>query len=371
MIRIVEARVEPLVVPLRDSFVIASARIDATRAALVDVVVVDEVSGRIGRGLGEAASLPPLTPVDQPEVLCLLQKKLPTLAGQRFCGHGGLADMVDALALDLVSRSAVESALLFAWADVLGVPMHRLLGSEPDDDQRRGFSFETDITIPLGPPVSMASLAASWVARGFRILKVKVGRPEEMGGAAADVEALRLLAERCPHVRLRLDGNAGQDAERAAALFHHALRLGLAVELLEQPTPVQDLQALVSLSLRLPIPVVADESATDLRTIAALANAGVKGVNLKLVKYGGPLATARIGRYARRQRLFLMAGAMVETRVGLSAMAHVVRALTPASAAPLSVDLDTAFLLTSDPFVGGYEAAGPRICLTAEGPCRR
>jgi hypothetical protein len=83
----------------------------------------------------------------------------------------------------------------------------------------------------------------------------------------------------------------------------------------------------------------------------------VTGVNLKLVKHGGPVAAARLGRLARRRRLALMAGAMVETRVGLAAMLHVVRALTPWGTPPPAIDLDTALLLAEDPFVGGYVVA--------------
>jgi L-alanine-DL-glutamate epimerase-like enolase superfamily enzyme len=56
-----------------------------------------------------------------------------------------------------------------------------------------------------------------------------------------------------------------------------------------------------------------------------------------------------------------MAGAMVETRVGLLAMAHVVAALGGVD----WVDLDTAFLLADDPFDGGWTFAGPHLRLTA------
>ena len=56
-----------------------------------------------------------------------------------------------------------------------------------------------------------------------------------------------------------------------------------------------------------------------------------------------------------------MAGAMVETRVGLLAMAHVVAALGGVD----WVDLDTAFLLADDPFHGGWTFDGPRLRLAA------
>ena len=84
-------------------------------------------------------------------------------------------------------------------------------------------------------------------------------------------------------------------------------------------------------------------------------------MNLKLAKLGGPLATVTLGREARRRGLRLMAGAMVETRVGIATMAHVVAALGGVD----WVDLDTAFLLARDPFVGGYSSEGSRLVLDA------
>ncbi|MBM4282393.1 MAG: hypothetical protein FJ137_17115 [Deltaproteobacteria bacterium] len=371
MLRIVSAVVEPLSVPLREPFVIATGLVEATRSALVEVMVVHEPSGRRGHGLGEAAALPPVTAVDQPEVLAALAATLPRVVGERFDGHARLGALVDALGLEPVARAGVESALLFAWADALGAPMHRLLGSTPGDDPVGPFVVETDVTLSIGEPAHMAALAVGWRARGFRTFKVKVGRPDAAGGEAGDRDALTELAATCPQARVRLDGNAGQDPARTVALFHHAVSVGLVVELLEQPTPPTDVAALATLAGRLPVPVVADESAGDIEDVAALADAGVDGVNLKLVKHGGPVAAARIGRLARRRRLALMAGAMVETRVGLAAMLHVVRALTPRGLPLPAVDLDTALLLAHDPFVAGYHVDGPRLRLLDAGPRRR
>ncbi|MDP2343913.1 MAG: enolase C-terminal domain-like protein [Deltaproteobacteria bacterium] len=372
MIRIVDVDVEPLSIPLAEPFVIASGRIDATRAALVSVTLHDDVSGRSGTGLGEAAALPPVTSCDQPELVRTLTSSSSALRGVSFGGLRGLRDVVDGVAADcglhLVARAGLESALLFAWAQLLDVPMHRLLGSQPKDDPVWPFHVETDITIPIGTPAHMANLVSTWRALGFRSFKVKVGRNDDDGGYDVDVEAIDAIAAREPGVRLRLDGNAGQTEEQARGLFHRALEQGLTIELLEQPTPASSSSSLASLSTSLPVPVIADESAGSYDDVIALAAAGVSGVNLKLVKHGGPIEAARIGRLARRRRLSLMAGAMVETRVGLAAMLNVVRALSPG---PVAIDLDTAFLLASDPFAGGYDAAGPRLTLLDAGPSRR
>jgi L-alanine-DL-glutamate epimerase-like enolase superfamily enzyme len=50
---------------------------------------------------------------------------------------------------------------------------------------------------------------------------------------------------------------------------------------------------------------------------------------------------------------------MVETRLGMTAAAHVACALGGVD----YVDLDTAWLLADDPYEGGYEAEGPRYTM--------
>ena len=101
-------------------------------------------------------------------------------------------------------------------------------------------------------------------------------------------------------------------------------------------------------------PAVVAENRRDGEDLERLLTArAAHAVNLKLVKLGGPLPTLALARRARAGGLGLMAGAMVETRVGLLAMAHVVAAIGGVD----WVDLDTAFLLADDPFV-------------ADGPCR-
>jgi L-alanine-DL-glutamate epimerase-like enolase superfamily enzyme len=81
------------------------------------------------------------------------------------------------------------------------------------------------------------------------------------------------------------------------------------------------------------------------------------------VKVGGVARAIAIGRRAKELGLRVMVGGMVETRVGMTAGAHVAAALGGVD----FVDLDTAFLLASDPFVGGYRADGPKMQLYGEG----
>ena len=364
--RVVDVDVRALSLPLREPFVIASGRMTHTRAALVRITA--EAGGKRATGLGEAAALPPVTAEDQPDLLRGIGAARPKMLGAAIdagafddavrqaaggaAGEGELAAFLDELGLGSVARAAVECALLDAHARLCGVPLHRLLGGG-------AVPLVSDITLPIGDPEHLAELAAGYRARGFRSFKVKVGKDR-----AEDEQTLAALIARVPDARVRLDANGGFDAAEALALIDEAIRLGVALECFEQPCARADLEGMARVAADGRVLVVADESCRSLADLEAIVAARAAGaINLKLAKMGGICRALAIGRRARACGLELMAGAMVESRLGLSAMAHLVCGLGGVA----FVDLDTAFLLAEDPFRGGYHADGPTLTL-AEGP---
>jgi L-alanine-DL-glutamate epimerase-like enolase superfamily enzyme len=346
---IVEISVTPLSIPLRDPFVIATGRIDVTRAALVRATLTD-ARGAQATGLGESAALPPVTREDQPELLTQIAGAAPRLRGALLADAGAVETLLVEALPGAVARAGVEAAILDAGARLAGVPLHRALGGDADASP-----LITDITLPISDPAQMAATARGHAGRGFGCFKVKVGRDWR-----ADLASLRAVAAAVPGARFRLDANAGFGAKEALALLDAALADGLTIECYEQPCGTDDLVGMATVTAASSVPVVADESCRgpgDLdRLLAARA---AHAINLKLSKLGGPLAALALGRRARAAGLGLMAGAMVETRIGLLAMAHVVAALGGVE----WVDLDTAFLLAADPFAGGWQVDGPRITL--------
>jgi L-alanine-DL-glutamate epimerase-like enolase superfamily enzyme len=348
--RIIGLDARALSVPLREPFVIATGRMDATRAALVSLVLED-AAGRRAAGFGEAAALPPVTREDQPDLLRAVEAARGRLVGT---SAATLADadgaVADALAESPVARAGVAAALADAWARLAGLPLYALLGGSG-----ASAALATDITLPIGAPDHVAALARTYHDEGFDCFKVKVGRDHR-----ADHAALRAVAAAVPTARFRLDANAGFSARQALELLELLAADGLALECFEQPCARDDLAGMAEVAARSPVPVVADESfrgAADLDRLSAARAA--QGVNLKLAKLGGPAAAVALGREARRRGFRLMAGAMVETRVGIATMAHVVAALGGVD----WVDLDTAFLLARDPFAGGYRAQGSQLVL--------
>lgn len=342
----------PLSVALVEPFTIASGRLYATRAVEIETRLV--WNGKRATGLGEAACLPPVTREDQPDVLRKIDTLAPTLVGLALPdGAPALASVLDALLPDHpVTRAGIETSILDAMARIAEVPLRALLGG---DLGARTHALETDVTIAIAEPERMARLAIDWHSRGFRVLKVKVGADFE-----SDVRALEAIARAVPGARLRIDANAGFSPRQTLALARECERLGLLVECWEQPCSASDLDAMAEVAGVLEAPVIADESVKSLEDLMTIVDRRcADGVNLKLAKMGGLLPAYRIGMKAKAHGLKLMAGGMVETRLGMTAGAHLACALGGVD----FVDLDTAWLLESDPYEGGYLADGPHYTL--------
>lgn len=348
--RIESLTVEALSVPTVDPFVIATGQVQATRSVLVRVTLTDDTGGR-QHGLGEGACLPPVTREDQPDALAAVEAAAPLLINQQW---SDLAAMVTALKHVLpdtpVARAGIEMAILDAWARLDGLPLWRWLGGGGVPP-----ALVTDMTLPILPPARMVELALQWRALGFTAFKVKVGKSID-----ADLSVLEKLVKAVPNMTWRPDANGGLTVDEALHYARTAARLGATLECFEQPC--RTAAELGEVAAKLDVPVLADESVKTIEDFFELkAIRGADGVNLKIAKSGGVMDAFFIGAAARAHDMSRMVGGMVETRLGMTAAAHLAAALGGVE----FCDLDTAWLLAEDPFVGGYEADGPRYTLPA------
>jgi L-alanine-DL-glutamate epimerase-like enolase superfamily enzyme len=131
------------------------------------------------------------------------------------------------------------------------------------------------------------------------------------------------------------------------------------VESVEQPLPPHDLEGMRFVRERSVLPIIADEScvvATDIPKLVGV----VDGINIKLSKCGGLREALKMIATARAHGMFVMAGCMIETSLGITAAAHF---------APLldSADFDGAALLSDDPYVGATIVAGKIVIPDAPG----
>lgn len=338
---------EAFPVPLKEPFTISRASVDSTRAVLVRAEV--RRTGAVAVGLGEAAlplgsELLPGMLVDE------IARAAERLRDQNLQGSAFATALVDRyFEGSPVARSGLHCAIVDAASRLEGRPLFEALGGGAPN------ALVTDITLPIADPAHLAELARGYFEAGFRCFKIKVG-----ADLAADQQTVRRVAEATPDASVLFDANMGFEAEQALALLDTTREVGLTVACFEQPCAREDFAGMRRVR-ESGAPVVADESVRDLEDLERLHEEGaVDGINLKLVKMGGIDRCMKLGRRARKLGLKLMVGAMIESRLGLTAMAHVASALGGAE----WVDLDTAFLLARDPWRGGMQADGPRLTLS-------
>jgi len=185
----------------------------------------------------------------------------------------------------------------------------------------------TAYTLSLDTPEKMQAQAAANAHRP--LLKIKLGTPDDM----PRLEAVRAGA---PKARIIVDANEGWSAEVYADLAPHLVRLG--VELVEQPLPAGDDDAL--LGMERPVPVCADESCHDRASLPAL-----KGkydvVNIKLDKTGGLTEALELRRAALAEGYGIMVGCMVGSSLAMAPATLVAQGAAV-------TDLDGPLLLAED-----------------------
>lgn len=341
---------------------IATSRVDTTLSVLVRADVVSETASEGAFGFGEAATLPGVTRESLADVGRSYERRALSLQGITF---GSLADL-DALLepwnAEPVARGGLETALVDAFARANKTTLAHALTTHAGAPAPTRFDLETDITLPIADVATMTRLANEWHARGFRAFKVKVGKDRDH-----DLEALRAVARAHSDARFRLDANGGYTEHDALAMVAALKEHAVPVECFEQPCATEDLDGMAAVCRSATYPVLGDES---VRSMADLERAhrhrALTGANLKLMKFGGPLRSFEIGLRAQALGLPLMCGGMVETRVGMTASAHLAVALGNVR----YCDLDTAFLLARDPMRGGYTVLGdspsPNLAIGSE-----
>jgi L-alanine-DL-glutamate epimerase-like enolase superfamily enzyme len=230
---------------------------------------------------------------------------------------------------------------------VAGQPVYRLLGGCRD-------SFDTDQTVYLETPVVAAEKAAAIARKGFKYIKLKLGETPE-----TDIARVKAVREALgPNVGLRVDANQGWSVNDAIKTLLGVEPYNL--EFCEQPVPYWDWAGLKQIRPRVPVPVMADESIHSAHDIiTGVRQDAMDMINIKLMKSGGILEAVRQAHVAAAANLPCMLGCMSETRVALTAAAHVVMSQPIVKYA----DLDAFLEHEIDPVLGGMQVKGGSVTL--------
>jgi len=241
--------------------------------------VVRVTAGGGAVGLGNIDPSPGYSTETIEDSLAALRGKLaPGVIGADAANIHVLNARLDAVAHGFLdAKAAIEMACVDLTARVLGVPVYTYLGGAV----RERLSFNAWIGIL--PPGEAAAEARKWFERGFRSAKIKVG-----GGIEADRDRVKAVREAVGGaMALRIDANAGYDADTAIRLAHLVQPYDL--QLFEQPVPADDLAGMARVRREAGgVPIMADESILDHASLIAVIKAGAADiVKLKVMKQGG------------------------------------------------------------------------------------
>lgn len=294
--------------PIAGSFTISRGA--KTEAHVVTVTLTE--GPHVGRG-----ECVPYPRYDEtvPQVMAALEAARPRI--EAGIGHEDIPGILAPHA----ARNALDCALWDLRAKQAGKPVWQLAGLAPPTP------VVTAYTLSLDTPDAMGEAAAKAAHRP--LLKLKLGRE-------GDAERLKLIRRNAPESRLIVDANEGWTPSNLDEMLRACA--GAGVELVEQPLPAGNDEALRSLSRA--VTVCADESAHGLDTLDDLCGK-YDAINIKLDKTGGLTPAIALAQAARGKNLRIMVGCMLATSL---AMAPAVL-LTPMADV---VDLDGPLLLKKD-----------------------
>lgn len=247
------------------------------------------------------------------------------------------------------AKAAVDMAIYDLYAKSLNKPLYKILGGARN-------VIETDLTISVNPIPQMIEDSLMAVKRGFSILKTKVGKE-----GAKDIERISEIRKAVgPDVKIRVDANQGWTPKQAVKIINRMEDLGLDIDLVEQPVKGTDFEGMKFVTSHTSTTILADESVfSPLDAIRLFEYNAADMVNIKLMKTGGLYEAMKICQIAESYGKECMVGCMLESKIAVSAAAH----LASAKSVITAVDLDGPSLCSEDPYTGGplYEESAIRI----------
>ncbi|OKL39427.1 enolase C-terminal domain-like protein [Pontibacter flavimaris] len=308
-----------------------SSFVPGTQATRVNFLV--QVSDGEFSGFGEAA--PDARYGETPELL-LQQYKVLLMGGMpQMQSMEELLQLLEQLAPINALRFAIEGAYLHYFCQHKGVPVHQLLGQPVPQPQITCF------TLPALQPGEVAHYLHKYNLGRFRYLKLRVD-PEQ--GPELVQEVLRATEQ-----PLVLDGHESWLDAGELLDFLNALERGR-ILFMEQPMPASKAAAYAQIKNISPVPLVADESVTDLADLELLRTQ-FHGISITPMRAGGYLNTVRLLQEAKKYGLMTVLGSGIETTLGAWSSMQL-------SSAFNFVDLDGFLMLEEEPFGLVHEQEG-------------
>lgn len=333
-------------IPLVTPFKTALRTVDSVHDLIVRITADD---GQVG--YGEAPPTAVITGDTMGSIRCAIEDFIaPSLVGMDILDIDGIMERLHGCILKNTSaKAAVDMAVYDLYAKSLGKPLYQVLGG-------RRNTIETDLTISVNPIDEMVADSLKAVEQGFRILKIKVGK-EGLG----DIQRIAAIREAVgSDVKLRIDANQGWTPKQAVQIISAMEDRGIEMDLVEQPVKAHDFAGMQYVTSHVYTPILADESVFSVEdAVAIIQGHAADLINIKLMKTGGIYQALKICALAETYHVECMIGCMLESKVAVSAGAH----LAAAKGIITRADLDGPSLCSVDPYRGGPIYTGPSILM--------
>jgi L-Ala-D/L-Glu epimerase len=310
---------EPMDGAIRPDIAIVSSLATISTGQYVLVRITDD-AGR--SGLGEASITVVWSGETQAGTIALIREVLgPALVGADPFDSEWISRRMERIVFaNSFAKGALEMALLDLQGKILGAPVYKLLGGRDTPPSSGDPGIRLKFVVGAVEPKVAAQRARQMVERGWKAIKVKVGRHEH---PRHDVERLKAVREAIgPDVFLSIDANGGYTVEQAVWAANRMEKYDVA--LFEQPTRRCDHIAMAEVRRRSGILIMADESVFTPQDAIEVIRAGAADVlSLYPGKHGGIRPTQNIARIAEAAGLPCTIGSNLEREIATAAMAHV------------------------------------------------
>ena len=326
-------------------FTIATGTMDFAQNVLIKIHTNQGIIG-----WGECSAFPMIVGETQLSCYQLAQDFAKFLIGKNPLEIADRLQELDTIiAGNYTAKSAFDIALYDIAAQHAQLPLYAFLGGKQKP-------IESDLTIGIGSPETMAKQAVEFVQKGVNMIKVKLGKKP-----AEDIERIKQIRKAIGNnIVLRIDANQGWSVQDALPVL--TALSAYDIQFCEQPMHKYFDDYLPNLCAASPIKIMADESVFthhDARKL--IAQNACHYINIKFSKSGGIQEAIKIHDIAKENGIQCMMGGMLESRLALSAKVHFALAHDNIH----FYDMDTCLLgHTKDPVVGGVQFKGMQISVS-------
>ncbi len=321
-------------VKLKEPFIISLGKLEFAD----NIIVVIQTSGGI-TGFGECSPFQTIHGENGDTCMTVGKLLAELLLGKDALDIENCSFVMDRIIYGNTSiKSAFDIALYDIASQKAGLPLYRFLGGE------RNKELITDYTVSLNSSEKMVADSRKIIKEGFPIIKVKLGGNEE-----EDFLRIKSIREAVGYeIPIRIDANQGWTVETAIRLLDRLQIFN--IQHCEEPVLRSSFMSLPEIKSKSKIPIMADESCfddVDAKRLIKLNACDL--INIKLGKSSGIFKAKKIIGLAEKADIKLQAGGFLDSRLGFTAMAHVVLS----SKQFLHIDFDTPLMFNEDPVSGG------------------